>query len=275
MLRRMRTPLLLVFALATWGVTIYSEQTARGTNQPNPSARSPDASLPPLGDPSRPAALLRRAHDSYQSADWLVACEYYQMIIQETGSTPLVNSPQTKERAAQSFHKCARLVFKVHEDKKVETYLSHAEELGLRSFRHNVLRRKLVRRQYHRSLVNEDIEQAMALYAEYQARGTPDEDERIWLGDQLAQRAREALRHAQQNHFHALMSHLSVIAPQNRDYRDMKSAVDVPQQPLMRALIVTAVIILVIALFSLFSHWSAWAKVARAQRDHPLLAEDI
>lgn len=232
------------------------------------------SSWPPLGDPHRVEHMIRDAETHYRDHNWLNACHIYQQVISEAGIDALNRPLEQRDHAARSFHKCARLAFRAHDDQDVESYLGNAEKLGLHSIRHEVLRRKLVRRQYHRRLAVEDVDGALSLYTAYQAAGPIDEDERIWLGEQLATRAQKALDIGNRENFLYLMQHLEAISPRNRDFRALKQALKQDQNPILSVVGIIGAIVGGILLLSQITTWIAWLRVYLARRRHPYLKDD-
>ena len=275
MLSAMRTRVLFVLVIT---IIVLSDRTAHAQAQEtqtlDPLIKADHEHWPAVGTSERLQRMVLDAETHYKDHNWLSACRIFQLVISESGIEALNSSPEIRDHAARSFHKCARLAFRAHDDQDVELYLVQAEKLGLHSVRHEVLRRKLVRRQYHRRLAVADIDGALDLYRTYQASGPKDEDERIWLGEQLANRAQEALDTGNQESFLYLMEHLEAIAPRNRDFRALKRAREKKRNPILSAVSIVGISVGGVLLLSGFVTWIAWLRVYLARRRHPFLKDD-
>ena len=260
-------PLFVVFTMSAQLLT----PTAAYAEQDPPDTKPIETILPPQGHPKRLVKLHSLAERSYHAHQWQDACRFYLWILDEAGPEGL----NSHSHAARAFFRCAESAFKAHEEEKVHAHLNRAEQLGLHSARHDVLRRKLVQRRYREKLGADDIEAAMALYEDYQRAGEFDEDERIWVGEKLAERARVALTQGEQTLLRGLLAQLKVIAPLNTEYRAIKSELEQEAQLLFNGLVVTGTAVASVVLLSLLSRWQGRSKVGQADRRSMWMDDDV
>lgn len=236
-----------------------------------------EETLPDKGSRKRIPSLHELAERHYGGQQWKEACRFYGMIIEEGGEDALEAKDGGKAKAARSYFGCAEDAFSSDDFDAVEKNLTRAEQLGLGGARHDVLRRKVVREQYQAKLGKGDIEGAYVLYQRYQEMGEPDEDERIWYGEQLALNAKRAHELKDDITFREIMSKLEQVSPMNRTYRELREASEGGAELFSNLLLVLGSAVAAVGLLSLLSRWRARARVGSiggGGRSNPYLDDD-
>ncbi|MEM7676167.1 MAG: hypothetical protein AAF449_09210, partial [Myxococcota bacterium] len=225
-----------------------------------PKDRAPPK-IPPPGHPKRLTYLRDRAQKDLSDRAYQQACRHYDLIADEVGIDAIAADPEERQNAARAYLSCARLAHRAVKLKKAEQWLVRSEHFGPRTPRHVALRRKMHRDTYRKKMVNGDVEGALQLFNEAQQRH-PDEDERIWMGDQLASMAWEAHKNGDKTTTRALLRRLEAVAPMNPEYRRLKSVLDEQAGVFGRiAQVIAAVIALVIGL-NLLAAWREYSRLS-------------
>lgn len=235
-----------------------------------------EENLPDAGSKKRIPSLHILAERYFGGQQWKEACRFYQMILDEAGEEGLDGKDGGRRRAARSFFGCAESAFAASDFDAVKSNLEKAERLGLTSGRHDVLRRKVVKERFRKKLLNGDVEGAHRLYDEYQSMGEKDEDERIWFGEQLAERAEAARNEKDDISFKEMMAKLEVIAPLNTKYRALQAEMTGDAALFKNIALVVGAAVALVLLLSLLSQWRARARVGAAGRrsKNPFLDDD-
>lgn len=219
-----------------------------------------EETLPPPGNKKRIPSLwvlLLRYHDGQA---WKDACEKLDMILAEGGEEGVTSHPRGAKVAGKSFFECAKVAFVGGDFDKTEKLLTQSEKYDGTSPRHAVLREKIVRESYRKKLQSGDVSGAIKLFNEAQAQ-REDEDERIWLGEQLATRAWEAYETKNEMEMKDLMVRLEEIAPMNVEYRRLKDKVEGGQEVLYDVVKLAILVIGFVVAWGAFSKWRAKRKV--------------
>ncbi|MBI2376245.1 MAG: hypothetical protein HYV07_19785 [Deltaproteobacteria bacterium] len=184
-----------------------------------------EESLPPKGHKKRLPGLHTIARRYVGGQDWVTACDRYDQIIDEGGDEALDLVPDGKTSASRAFGKCAETeVIKANEE-KAERLLKKAERFGGKSPKLDALRRRMVRDRYHRDMAQGAVDRALESYRAYQ-NAEKDEDERIWMGAELAKLATEANRAKDVARTDDLIKKATEVAPQNPDLRALVKKID-------------------------------------------------
>lgn len=234
-----------------------------------------EETLPDKGSKKRLPSLHILAERYYGGQQWVEACRFYQMVLDEGGQEGLEKKEGAKKRAARSFFKCAETAFATSKLDDVEKNLNKAESLGLRSGRHDVLRRKVVREQFRKKMAAGDIEGAHRLFDKYQSMGAPNDDERIWFGEQLAAQALAAKAEKDTITLGELMAKLEEVAPLNTDYRKLKKELEGDAALFGNIAMVVGAAVAAVVLLSLLSQWRARARVGSTGKRNPFLDDDV
>ncbi len=219
-----------------------------------------EETLPPPGDKKRIPGLfvlLMRYHDGQA---WKDACEKLDMIVDEGGEEAIQSHPRGTKMAGKAFYECAKMKFVGGDFDKTEALLARSEKYGGTSARHTVLREKIIRESYRKKLSAGDISGAVKLYNEAQAM-RDDEDERIWMGEQLATKAWTAYETKNEMEMKDLMARLEQIAPMNVEYRRLKEKIEGGEEILYDVLKLAFLVIGFVVAWGAFSKWRAKQKV--------------
>lgn len=234
-----------------------------------------EETLPDVGSRKRLPSLHILAERYFGGQQWKEACRFYQMILDEGGDEGLDKKDGARKRAARAFFECAEAAFVTSEFDDVEKNLGKAERLGLKSGRHDYLRRKVVKEQFRKKALAGDVEGAHRLFDKYQSMGPPDEDERIWFGEQLAEQATRAKAEKDEITLRELMAKLEVIAPRNTEYRKLKQEAEGDAAMFKNIALVVGAAVGAVLLLSLLSQWRARARVGRIGKRNPFLDDDV
>lgn len=254
------------------GLTERERSAVRSWDEPEEYVT--EETLPDPGSPKRLPSLHVLAERYHGGGQWNEACRFYQMILDEAGQEGLTAKDGAPRRAARAFYECAVLALGSGELDAVETNLVKAEQLGFRSQRTNVLRRKVVQARFRDKLRGGDVEGAHRLYDQYQGMGEPDEDERIWFGEELGRIARGAFEQKDQITFRETMDKLEVIAPLNPEYRALKDESAGNAELFRNIALVVGSATGAVLLLSFLSSWRARARVGRIGQQNPYLDDD-
>lgn len=212
---------------------------------------------------------------------WKKACRFYDMIREEFGDEGLAARGEGTDRgkmgAARAYLGCAEAAFVADEFDEVTARLDLAERMGLESGRVDFLRRKVLREQFRQKLGAGDLVSARKLYERYQRAGEPDEEERIWFGERLAEMAKQAKEMKDELSYRDAMAMLEEIAPLNTTYRALR-ADEAGDAALFRniALVVGSAVGAVI-LLSALSRWRARPRTELGggrRKKNPFLDDD-
>lgn len=219
-----------------------------------------EETLPKKGSKKRMPALfvlLLRYHDGQA---WKDACEKLDMIIEEGGDAAIEGHPRGKRMASKSYFECAKMNFVTSEYEKTEKLLKLSEKWGGTTPRHAILREKMVREGYRKKMTSGDISGAVAMFNQAQ-KMNENEDERIWLGERLADMAWHAFEAGDEPQMKDLMMHLEDVAPQNTKYRRLKEKLEAGDSVLADAAKLAFLVIGFVVAWGAFSKWRAKAKV--------------
>lgn len=233
---------------AAWNAAVEEEE-----------APMTEETLPPPGHKKRIPALHKLARQYFGGRMWKESCEKYDQIVAEGQEAALEAAPSGKSNAARSFLECAQIAQQMGDGDGVERWLKKSEKLAPPDHRHAAIRRKVMREEYRKILANGDTTGAIAAFKRYQAQ-QPDEDERIWLGEELAKLSWNAYNTGDKVTMKELIHQTEEIAPMNTELRQLKSKLDGEASVLRNVLIFGAA---AVALVLLGTQWSRWRSRAR------------
>lgn len=219
-----------------------------------------EETLPPKGNPKRLPGLHKIASRYYRGQMWRESCDRYDQIIEESGPEGLESNPNGKPYAARSFLECGEIEYRNQAFDKAETYLKKSEQWGPSDYRHSGIRRQMKRDAYRNEMAKGNTDKALTLFRAYHAE-KPDEDERIWIGGELAKMAWEAYHNKDEVRMNRMMADLADIAPMNTDYRRLKEKIEDEGSVIGRVLLISLSAIGVALLATKLSQWRARAKV--------------
>lgn len=219
--------------------------------------------------------LAKRYHDGKM---WKEACEKYDIIQEEYPEDGLKvgkdGGKDVRRMAARSYLSCAKAKFASSDFDKAERLLKKSERFGVSDHRHEGLRRKMMREEYRKKLKNGDIGGAIALFEKYNSKHK-DEDERIWLGEQLATKAWAAYKSKDEITLKERMSQLERIAPMNTEYRKLKEKIEAESGIVTQVLGLGLAALLGVVLLNAFAKWRGRAKLGNMGPKNPFLDDDL
>ncbi len=221
-----------------------------------------EETLPPPGNKKRLPGLHKLAKQYFGGRMWKDACEKFDQIIDESQDAGLETDPDGKKNAARSYYECASIAFFSSEYDKTEKLLKKSEKYGPSDHRHQGLRRKMARENYRKLMANGDWQGAVEMFKKYQAEEA-DEDERIWMGEQLATLSWNAYSSKDKIGMKTLMEQTEQIAPMNTEYRKLKEKLEGEDSVLTNALLAGVAALLFVVGWTQFSKWRARARVRR------------
>lgn len=219
--------------------------------------------LPPKESKKRIPSLHTLGARYVGSKQWIDACEKYDSIVDEGGAEALESDPRGKPNAFIAYLQCAKIAQGGGDFDKAERLLKRSETYGASDHRHAGIREKMLREGYRKKLSNGDVNGALELYRQAQAKQM-DEDERIWMGDELAKRAWAAYNNKEQMALKDLMAKAEEIAPLNTDYRRLKEKIEFEGSVGSQIGMMAGGILALVGAWTLLSRWREKAKVARA-----------
>lgn len=221
-----------------------------------------EETLPPKGDKKRLPGLHKLAKQYFGGRMWKDACDKYDQLIEEGGDESLDLVPEGKTNAARSFYECAQLTLFSGDHDRVEKLLKKSERYAPSDHRHAAVRRKITREQFRKSMANGDVNNALTLFKKYQAEQA-DEDERIWMGEELAKLAWNAYQTKDRVALKELIRQTEEVAPMNTELRRLKKKIEGEENVFTNIAIWGAVAVAFVLIAKKFSTWRARAKVRR------------
>ena len=221
-----------------------------------------EETLPKPGDKKRLPALHTLAGRYVTTKQWEEACNKYDTIEGEFGTEGVIEAPDGKKNAARAYFYCGRRAANHNEEDKAEKLLEKSERYGPSTAKHAMVRENMLREQYRKKLGNGDVDGAIALFDKAQ-KMREVEDERIWLGEELAKRAKDAMDAGDELQLETLMSRLSEIAPMNTEYRRMKDEIEMRDSILSNALTFAGAIVGFVLVMGLFMRWLSARRVKK------------
>lgn len=225
-----------------------------------------EANLPPPGAKDREAKLQTLAMQQADYNDWDAACRLFNAWLSEFGEESLAKVDRGPQQASRSFLECAKKAHAKGSSEEAERLIDKSAGLvSGPSSRHQALQWKILRDRMHEKALAGAFESAMKLNEQLQAI-REDEDERIWLGERLADSAWTAHREEDQFERDRAMALLEQVAPQNTEYRRLQEQMTLGDQVLRNIITYAAGGIAVVVLFGLLSGWRSRARVGAAGR---------
>jgi tetratricopeptide (TPR) repeat protein len=214
--------------------------------------------LPKIGSPKRIPALHIIAKRYVGGKLWPEACARFDQISEEGGSFD--EPADAKKNAGRAYLACAERAFNAGDFDKTEALIKKSEANIPSDDRHKALRRKMQKESYKRALANGDLDRAVAGYNQYQASGS-DEDQRIWMGEQLAKMSWEAYKLGDKTRLLKTLEQAKKIAPMNSELRKLEDKIDGDENVVSRLVGIAALAALVVAALTALSRWRSRARV--------------
>jgi hypothetical protein len=222
-----------------------------------------EETLPKPGDKKRLPALHKLARQYFGGKMWKDSCEKYEMIISEGGEEALALTPEGKSNAARSFYECGVIAFNGSDYDKAESWLKKSEKEVPNPARNGLIRHKILKEQFRRAMANGDTNNAIAMFKKYQAE-QPSEDERIWMGEEIAKRAWEAYQAKDKIAMQDYIQKGDDIAPMNTELRKLKSKLSGEEGVVTNLITYGGLAVLLVVAGTQLSKWRARQKVKRA-----------
>jgi hypothetical protein len=237
---------------AAWNAAVEEEETPMT-----------EETLPPKGDKKRLPALHKLARQYFGGRMWKESCEKFDQIVEEGGGNQALDLvPEAKKNAARSYFECGQLAFNTAELDHVERWLKKSEQLGPSEERHRLLRRKVLRESYRKLMSNGDVVSALTTFKQYQG-GSPDEDERIWMGEQLAKLAWASYQSKDKVSMRDYIRYGDEVAPMNTELRKLKDKLASEEGVIPNVLMFGGAAIALVIGATQLSKWRARAKVRK------------
>lgn len=233
-----------------------------------------EENIPAPGHKKRLVALHWLAAKYAGGKAWGEACAKYDTIIDEGGDEALTAHPEGKANAAKSYFGCARSAFTGAEWEKTERLLKKSEKYGGSSSKHANMREKMLRESYRRKLIDGDIGGAIQLYDKAQAMRN-DDDERIWLGEQLSRLAWAAYNNKDRVALDDLLARIERISPMNTEYRRLQEKMSAEENIFKNAFGLAALAVGIVAAGSTLSRWAAKRRVERLTGKNKFEDDDL
>lgn len=222
-----------------------------------------EESLPAKGDKKRLPALHKLAKQYFGGKMWKDACDKYDQIIDEGGDEALALKPDGKANAGRSFFECGQIAFHSADYDKTERWLKKSERYAPADSRHAAIRRKIARESYRKAMSNRDVNGALSLFKKYQA-DQPNEDERIWMGEELSKMAWEAYQSKDKLAMKDLMQKAEAVAPMNTELRKLKEKIAGEEGVLKNLFLWGGLSVVVVVAGTQLSKWRGRQKVRQA-----------
>ena len=143
---------------------------------------------------------------------------------------------------------------------KVEKLLKRSEKYGPSEAKHANLRRKIMRETYRKQISNGDTAGALDSFRKYQAEQA-DEDERIWMGEQLAKRAWAAYQSKDKLGLKEAIRQAEEVAPMNTELRQLKAKLEGEDSVFTNVLMFGGGAIVLVLGATQLSKWRSKARV--------------
>lgn len=222
-----------------------------------------EETLPPVGHKKRLPGLHVLAKRSASGKDWEAACMKYDQIQEEGGEEAMDLHPEAKRYAWRAYLACAERQVVQESFEKAERLLKKSEKFGPADHRHAGLRRKMMQAEYKKAVLAGDMAKAVELFDRYQGV-QEDEDERIWMGAEIARRAKEAHEAGDKAARDQLMRYGERIAPMNTDLRALKDSIEFQANVGKNLGLLAGAALLLVFGFAQFSRWRGRRRVEAA-----------
>ncbi len=256
------------------GITEEARRRTRAAYAPEEPLT--EANLPPPGNRKRIPALHELAQRHVGGSMWKEACRFYDMLEEEGGSEAILSHERGKVDAARSYLGCAKAAHADGNFERAEARLRQSEALlGNTTSRHRAVRWKMLRDQMRTKANSGDVDGAVRLHSELQAL-RKNEEERVWLGEQLASLAWEAHEEGDEHRRDHIMQAAESVSPMNVELRRLKDQKNLQGDVLTNILKYGGIGVLVVVVLTLLSRWRATARVgvARPKRNKFLDDDD-
>ncbi|MEO1339234.1 MAG: hypothetical protein AAFV29_26570, partial [Myxococcota bacterium] len=218
-----------------------------------------ERSLPPPGHPRRLERMHALARKYLDRKSYRDACRIYDLIAEEGGTSAIAEKAE-RPYAARAYLACARQAHGAVALEKAKRWLARSALYARPTPQHLALQRKIARDEYRKKMVNGDAEGALKLFNAAQ-QNDANEDERIWMGEQLAAMAWAAHESGDKQATKDLLQKLEDVAPMNHEYRRLKGIIDDQANVFMNIVRIGGAVIAAVLLWNLLAIWRARARL--------------
>lgn len=220
-----------------------------------------EENIPEIGSKKRLPHLHILAKRYTTGGMWKEACARYEQIIEEGSDEGLASTEDGQKLAAKSFLKCAISKASASQEEAAERLLLKSERYyGKSDYRHEGVRRKMLRDQYRKKVLNRDVEGGLVIYKKFQAAAN-DDRERIWLGDKLSDMAEEAYRLKDKDLMHRYIKFAGEISPRNPVLRRLKKRIYNEERAIPIAVGAGVSAVLLALFLAWFGRWRGRRKI--------------
>jgi hypothetical protein len=217
-------------------------------------------SLPKKGDKKRLPGLHKLVKQYWGGKMWKDICDKLDQIVEENGDEGLDLDPEGRKKAHRAYYECGNIAFLGSEHDGAERLLKKSEKYGPTEAKHTAVRRKILKEKYHRAMGNGDVAGAMAGFKQYQGEQA-DEDERIWMGEELAKLAWAAYQSKDKISMAEYIKYADEVAPMNTELRKLKEKLHAEESVLSNVVLWGGGSLLLVFAGTQLSKWRARQKV--------------
>lgn len=235
-------------------------QTAREASGEDDDSTLTEETLPPKGNKKRLPGLHKIAGRYFRAQMWKDACDRYDQILDEEGEPGLDTDPNARKQASRSYLECGEIEYRNAKFEKAEALLKKSEKYGPSDYRHSAVRRQMKRDTYRGEMQKGNVEKALVAFRAYQSEKA-DEDERIWMGGELAKLAWAAYNAKDEVGLQRAIADAKSVAPLNTDLRRLEDKIEAERSVFGNMIKTVLGGVVIVALLSGFASWRARARI--------------
>jgi hypothetical protein len=242
-----------------------------------PEAPLTEANLPGPGQPKRIEGLLALADRYVSTQSWDQACIKFDQLREEAGDEVIREADRGAVEAGRAYLECAKDAYLDRDFDRVEARLEASATFIPASGRHDALRWKMLRDTYREKMTKGDVDGALARFEDLQAL-RESEEERIWLGEQVAAAAWQAHEAGDEIRRDRLREIGGAIAPMNVKLRRLEDQLQLTRVVGSNLLMYGLGAAALVGLLTLLSRWRSRARVSgeprRKRQKNPFLDDE-
>lgn len=224
-----------------------------------------EANLPGPGEPKRVEGLLALADRYVSTQSWDQACIKFDQLREEAGDEVIREADRGAVEAGRAYLECAKSAYLDRDFDRTEARLEASAAFIPASGRHDALRWKMLRDTYREKMANGDADGALARFEELQAL-RESEDERIWLGEQLAAAAWQAHDSGDEIRRDRLIEMGEAVAPMNVELRRLQDQLELTRVVGSNILLYGVGAAALVGVLTLLSRWRSRARIGGEPR---------
>jgi hypothetical protein len=260
------------------GRGITDEDRRRYDRATEPDEPLTEANLPGPGEPRRTEGLHTLAERYIGSDMWKEACAKYDLLREEAGDDAIRERDRGALNAGRAYLGCAKRAYLDGDFDRAEEMLRVSESFIPSSGRHDALRWKMLRDGYREKVGAGDVDGGLEQFRRMQELRT-DEDERLWLGEQIAAAAWSAHRKDDDLRRDHLMRLGHEIAPLNVELRRLERQTELTRTVGSNIVLYGVGGFVVVGILTLLSRWRSRARVQSGlarprRRKNPFLDDE-